>query len=134
MKLVKANFTIEAAILVPLLLSLIVTCITGVFYFHDKNVIQMIAQETLLQECDVSQEEVGRVEIEFQKKIRGKLLLFCWINAKAKWDSEKIILNCNGKKQGMSVKIQAQIEQTKPETTIRRIKILEKLGEIGVEK
>lgn len=130
-----ASFTIEAAIIVPMILSVFVVIITLLFYFHDKNVITVISHETVVMGC--GKEEIADVELEryFQKRIGRKLLLFSTAVPQAKVEEDKIIITCSARKKALRLRTKMSMNRTEPQRYIRNLRRLKKIGkQIGETK
>ena len=123
-KSVDGSLTIEAAVIVPILLWVFAIIITLLFYFHDKNVVTAIAHETAVigsGERDMSKEEV---EQYFQRRLSGKLLLFRGADADAKVNDEEVSMTCSARKENMKLQIEINMSKTEPETVLRRKKLI----------
>lgn len=115
---VRGSFTIEASVIVPLILMIFSLVVTMLFYYHDKNVVSAVVHETLVMGC--SREEITEEEIEkyFQTRIGKKLLLFQTVRPIAEIENEEITIVCTAKKKGMSLYIDMIMEKTDPEKYI----------------
>lgn len=128
-KTLRANFTVEAAIIVPMLLTIFAIIITLLFYYHDKNVVAAIAHETVVMGC--GKEEITDAELEqyFQKRIRRKVLLFSTINAEAEVKEDRIVMTCLASKKRMTLKSQMSMSRTEPVHDIRKLRRLDRIKE-----
>lgn len=115
---VRGSFTIEASIIVPLILTIFALTVSALFYYHDKNVVSAIAHETLVMGC--SKEEISEEELEiyFRTRLGQKLLLFQGVQIAAKIEQEEITMVCTAKKKGMSLYVDMTMEKTDPEKYI----------------
>lgn len=115
---VRGSFTIEASIIVPLILTIFALVVSMLFYYHDKNIVSAIAHETLVMGC--SREEISEEEIEkyLRTRLGQKLLLFQEVQIAAKIEQEEITIVCTAKKKGMSLHIDMTMEKTDPEKYI----------------
>ena len=123
-KSVDGSLTIEAAVIVPILLWVFAIIITLLFYFHDKNVVTAIAHETAVIGCgegDTSKEEVEKY---FQRRLSGKLLLFTGADVDAKVSDEMVSMQCSAKKENMKLQIEIHMCRTEPETVLRRKRLI----------
>lgn len=127
---VRGSFTIEASIIVPLILTIFALVVSMLFYYHDKNVVSAIAHETLVMGC--SKEEISEEELEkyFRTRLGQKLLLFQGIQIAAKIEQEEITIVCTAKKKGMSLHIDMTMEKTDPEKYIWN---LQRIGGIEID-
>lgn len=126
-KYMRGSFTIEASVIVPIILTVFSLVITMLFYYHDKNVISAVAHETLVMGC--GREEITEQEIEtyFQTRIGRKLLLFPAVHVTAEIEQDEITLVCTAKKKRMSLYVDMIMKKTDPENYIWN---LQKLGGI----
>lgn len=114
----KGSFTIEASIIVPIILTIFALTVSALFYYHDKNVVSAIAHETLVMGC--SKEEISEEEMEtyFRTRLGQKLLLFQKVQVAAEVEQEEIAMVCTAKKKGMSLYVAMMMEKTDPEKYI----------------
>lgn len=114
----RGSFTIEASVIVPMILTIFALLISMLFYYHDKNVVSAIAHETLVMGC--GREEITEEEIEkyFKTRLGQKLLLFQGVQIEATIEQEEITIVCTAKKKGMSLYINMTMEKTDPEKYI----------------
>lgn len=134
-KTLRASFTIEAAVIVPVILGVFAMIVTLLFYYHDKNVVGAIAHETAVMGC--GQEEITAAELEqyFQKRLGNKLLLFSPAIPEAQVEQERIVIICHARKRRMKMQVQISMNRTEPEEFIRNMRRLGKIGEqIGEKK
>lgn len=128
-KTLRATFTIEAAVIVPVILFVFAMIITLLFYFHDKNVVAAIAHETVVMGCSKEEITDARLEQYFQKRMGRKLLLFSTADPQAEVEEDRIVLTCHARKKGMSMEIKMSMNRTEPEQYIRNLRRLKKIGE-----
>lgn len=128
-KYVRGTFTIEASIIVPMILAMFSLVIIMLFYFHDKNVVTAITHETLAMGC--SKEEVSEEELEkyFLSRLNGKLILFPMPVVNANMDGEQIHMECTAKKEKMRLYVEMEMKHTDPEKHIWKLRRLKKLEE-----
>ncbi|MEE1314632.1 MAG: TadE family protein [Faecalimonas sp.] len=127
------SITVEAAVLVPLILSLFASIILLLFYYHDKNVVAAVAQETLVvQGQEVS--EAMELEQYFHRRIGKKLLLFSHVGVVAKIKEKEISISCKARKKRFTLQVQQDMSRTRPESHIRTIRRLKQAGEQIQEK
>ena len=132
-KKIRGSFTIEATVIVPLILLVFGILLHILFYYHDKNVLMAAAHETAV--LGSSREGMAELELEyyFFSRFEGKLMLFTRVECVARIEEEHVTVECDGSKDYMSVKIECSISRTEPEDYIRSIRKLEKVGE-GIGK
>ena len=128
-KEIKGSMTIEAAVIVPLILWVFMLIVLILFYFHDKNVVSAITHETLAMGC--SRDEISKEELEkyFLSRLDGKLILFSMPIVEANIDGEQIYMECTAKKEKMRLHVEMEMRHTDPEKRIWKHRRLEKLEE-----
>lgn len=134
MKTVRGSFTIEAAVIVPLILFIFGVLVHILFYWHDKNILMSTAHETVA--LGSSRDEMAEMELKhyFFERVEGKLLLFNRVECVSHVDEDQVTLTWNGCKGSMATHGEYSIRKTEPEDYIREIRKLKKLGEgIGKE-
>ena len=114
----RGSFTIEASVIIPIILTIFALVVSILFYYHDKNVVSAIAHETLAMGC--SKEEITEEEIKkyFRMRLGQKLLLFQGVQIAVEIEQEKITIVCTAKKKGMSLYVDMLMEKTDPEKYI----------------
>lgn len=119
---VKGSFTIEAAIIVPLILFLFSVLVHILFYYHDKNVLMSTAHETAA--VGSGNEALSELELEyyFFSRMEGKLLLFNRVECLVELEEHEVTIMCDGSKDSMRVAFAYRMPKTSPETYIRKIK------------
>lgn len=125
---IKGSATIEAAVVLPLVIMMFAVIITMLFYFHDKNVITGVVYEVIAigsTESEFNQEKLGR---ELTEKLSQRLLMFSTIYVDVQVEKSKLILQCNAKKGGMTLQVQVAMNMTEPENYIRKIRNFQKIG------
>ena len=126
-KMLHGTFTIEAAVIVPVILGVFALVITLLFYYHDKNIVAGIAHETVVKGCGEQEISSEELEMYFQKRIRKKLLLFSSIHLEAGVEEDKVSILCRAEKKGMALRIEMSMNRTSPEQFIRNIRRVDKL-------
>ena len=127
---IKGSVTIEASVLVPLVLLMIGVLFQLLFYFHDKNIIASAAYETGVYSSGRQGVDEAQAQRHFQSRIEGKLLLFTSVQSEVAMEEDKVSVRCHAKRNGISLQREYLMSKTKPEKYIRSIKILQK----GLEK
>ena len=128
-KALHGSFTIEAAMILPMLLGVFALILTMLFYYHDKNVVGAIAHETVVMGCGKEEMDVAVRDQYFQKRIQGKLLLFSGVDVETQVREEEIVMTCRARKNGMSLQSKMTMSRTKPTDSIRKWQWLNKIGE-----
>ncbi|RGU90455.1 pilus assembly protein [Clostridium sp. AF15-17LB] len=117
------SMTVEMSFIMPVILLLVMQCITAAFYFHDKNIISGAAYETAVVGSTKARKEGGTEEGElrelFQERIGGKCILFPGADACISISETAVVVTASAsvKRMGLSVIRKARI--TEPEKYIR---------------
>lgn len=128
------SFTIEAAVIVPIILLIFAVLIQILFYYHDKNILAGAAYETAVVGSERRGYQKEELEAYFQRRIRGKLILFSDVRQQVEITKEKVTIRCLAKKKRMQIKSEASSKKTEPEPYIRDIRKIQKTGERLGEK
>lgn len=132
MKNVKGSITIEAAVIVPLILWIFALVVNVFFFYHDKNVITACMHETAVMSCGKENISLEEIEEYFHKKIQRRLLLFSWIEIEAEQTKKEVELCCQAARNSMKTMVRMSMSKTRPEEHIRNIRMIERLEkEIG---
>jgi len=123
----RGSFTIEASVIVPVILMIFSLILTMLFYFHDKNVVVAISHETLVMGCGKEQISAEELEQYLQRRVQRKLLLFEKVDVDAKVNDEKAGIVCSAKKKSMSMRVELHMCRTDPEQYIWKLKRIEKI-------
>lgn len=124
-KRVRGSLTIEAAVIVPMILWMFAIIILLLLYFHDKNVITAIAHETVSVSCDNEEICENVLKDYFRKRLSGKLLLFPKVNVEVTVNEKSVFLECSAKKRGMKLRTKVKMKMTKPEQYVRKLRRVE---------
>ncbi len=126
-KTLKGSYTIEAAFIVPIVLSLFVVLVYTLFYYHDKNIVAGAAYETLAIGTGRMEYDTEKLSTFFQERIQGKLLLFKNIEDDIEIGKEEIKIQCEGRKKYMRFKVIQKAKITEPEEFIRNLRKINNL-------
>lgn len=126
---VRGTFTIEASVIVPLVLTLFVALFNILFYYHDKNVLEAAAHETAAFASTHEKIEENELQNHFYSRIRERTLLFTQIEIEPQIEDGQVNIICSAKKNYMSLKVACTMRRTNPENYIRNIRKIEKIGE-----
>jgi hypothetical protein len=126
-KKIKGSFTIEAAVIVPLLLLVCAVLMQLLFYYHDRTVLTSVSHETLAYACGRGGMDEGELEEHFKARVKGKLMMFSNVKQEVILDGEKVTVTCQAGKQPLGIKIQCVTRKTAPEMYIRNVRKLEEL-------
>lgn len=131
-KFFRANLTIEAAVILPLVMLMFAGILTTMFYYHDKNIITGASYEVLTigsMEEEPKKEEIGK---QFQERLNRKLILFSKIYVDIWIEDHEIIMYCRAAKGRFHLEVQVSMSRTDPERYIRNIRRIQKIeNEIG---
>lgn len=129
---IKGIFTVEAAVLVPLILVVFWLLIQVLFYYHDKNIVLGIAHETLVVGAGREDWEEKELEKYFFSRIKGKLILFSDIQTEVKKEKKQLQLACSARKGVFTIHTEQVMSNTQPENYIREVERLMRMqGERG---
>jgi len=133
MRAIRGSFTIEAAIIVPLILFIFGILLHILFYWHDKNILMSTAHETAA--LGSSRSDMAELDLEyyFFSRMEGKLMLFDRVECVSHIEDGEVSVAWDGSKGSMVTKGEYSVSRTKPENYIREIRKLKKLGE-GIVK
>lgn len=118
-KAYRGSFTVEASVIVPIILLMFVVLIYLLFYFHDKNIVAGAAYETAVVGTERKTYEVKELEQYFQSRIRGKLLLFSQVQEEIRMEKECVTIMCTARKRRMKIVVKMSASRTEPEKFIR---------------
>ena len=108
-KFLRGSLTIEAAVIVPILLWMFAIIITLLFYFHDKNVLTAIAHETAVVGCGTRNLSEEEMEQYFQKRLSGKLILFSKADMETEVNDEAVHMKCRAKRENMKLQVEINV-------------------------
>lgn len=121
-KTVRGSLTIEAAVIVPILLWVFAVVIMLLLYYHDKNVVTVTAHETAVVGCGTKNMSSEEMEVYFQKRLFGKLLLFPNVDIEAKLEEKDVHVYCKAQKNGMMFRVKISMQKTEPEELLRKLR------------
>lgn len=129
-----ASFTLEAAIIVPMILFIFGILLHILFYWHDKNILMSTAHETVA--LGSSRSEMAEIELEyyFFSRMEERLMLFDRVECTVAIEDEKVTIKWDGSKRSLVAKGMYSINRTEPEKYIREIRKLKKIGEGMVQE
>jgi len=130
-KCVKGSFTIEAAVIVPLILLVFAVSLNSLFYYHDRSVIGAVAYETVTVGSERREWSKDELESYFRERIEGRTLLFANVSGQVEITDTQVSLFCEVEKNHMSLTVKRVMRKTEPEKYIRNIRKIEKIqGEL----
>ena len=98
MKKVRGSFTVEAAVIIPLIMWVFGILLHILFYYHDKNVLTAAAYETAALGCSRAGMEELELEYYFFSRFEEKLLLFTRVECLVQIEEEQVSVKCDGSK------------------------------------
>lgn len=125
-KTMRGSFTIEAAVIVPIILWGFAVILLLLFYYHDKNVVTAVAYETAAMGCGDHGMSSEEMETYFQKRLADKMILFSFVNIEAKDEGHDITIFCKAQRNGMNFHVKISMKGTEPESIVRRLQWIEK--------
>lgn len=128
-KYMRGSFTVEATVVVPLVLFVVGVLCYLLFYYHDKNVLMSAAHETAVYGSYVEDVSEGKLKNHIQDCVKGKCLLFSDYTTDVTIQKEKINMTLTSSKGPMSLKVCAAAARTNPARYIRTIQKMKKIGE-----
>ena len=133
-KTTRGSVTVEASVIVPIILFIFVVLVNILFYYHDKNIMQSTAYETVALAVGREQMEELDLEYYFFSRMEGRMLIFNRVECEVKIDKEYVTVTCDGRKDTMVAEVEYRMNNTKPEKYIRNVRKIEKTGEGKVKK
>lgn len=116
-KQMRGSFTIEAAVILPVILLIFGSLLQIFFYYHDKNMIKAMGNEIAT---------VGEKEEEiYEEMIQEKLLLFSHVDVEIFREEEKVTFVCEAQKGKLYLCVESGMIITEPEKNLRNKKQIE---------
>ena len=122
----RGSFTIEATVIVPIVLFVVGILFYLLFYYHDKNAILSAAHDTVVYGSYMEEVEEGDLQSYMDEQIRGKLLLFPSVHSKIEIRKEEICMTATASQGPMSLEVKTAAARTYPERYIRSIQKMKK--------
>lgn len=120
----KGSMTIETVYILPMLFLVFFLSVTGLFYYHDKNILISSAYEAVMVGSRKGREAEGVtaavVEEIFQERIHGKCIFFSDPIGKATVTSKEVQLEGSVQRGKMGIVTKQSAPITKPEEKIRQ--------------
>lgn len=127
------GYIVEMSFLMPIILLLIMSSIFGVFYFHDKNILNSAAYETAVvgstKARDKEGASVSELEALFRERAEGKCILLGSVSVTAAISDDEIEIRGMASGRGMTVQVIGRMPITKPEKKIRDIRRIKRRGD-----
>jgi len=122
-KKVKGSATIEMAYIAPMTLFIIMSIITIVFYFFDKNIIISGALETATIGAQLERQEVVELQLEledvFRERVENKLIMFRDVEVSVVQSSKRVTVVVRSSKGPKVISVEQSAEILIPEKRIR---------------
>lgn len=120
----KASFTVEMSVIVPLALFLVMAAVLVIFYYHDKNILSAAAYETAVAGSTKAREkdgaDAGELEALFAERIHGKCILFAGAGVGVSVSDDEITVKVSASRRGMRLMVEQRAAVTEPEKEIRK--------------
>jgi len=120
---VKGSATIEMAYIAPMTLLIIMTIITIVFYFYDKNILISGAMETATIGAQMERQEKVDVSMSleevFDERVAGKLIMFRDYDVSVEQSRKRVTVYVRSSKGPREIVVEQSAEIVKPERRIR---------------
>lgn len=133
----KGSTVVEMSYLAPVVLLVWMAVIFGLFYYHDKGVLTGASYETAVVTSELwnadSKEKQSQAETYFVQRIQGKMLFFGGAEMECIVDDDKITIKAKASKKNLSMKVEESAAVTKPEETVRNLKVLKERIEDNIE-
>lgn len=119
----KGSFTIEIALLLPIIVVVFILCVWGGFYFHDKNILSSCAYETAVMGSTKAREEnivtEEMLREAFMERINKKCILLSDVSVRIGITKERIEIEAVAERKTMKVIVRHTAAVTAPEDYIR---------------
>lgn len=119
----KGSFTIEIALLLPIIVVVFILCVWGGFYFHDKNILSSCAYETAVMGSTKAREEnivtEEMLREAFMERINKKCILLSDVSVRIGITKERIEIEAIAERKTMKVIVRHTAAVTAPEDYIR---------------
>ena len=126
MMCVKGSMTIEMAYIMPVIFLVFFLSVTGIFYYHDKNILTGTTYETAViagrkqkRESPFSEEEVKQL---WRERISGKMILFRKAEVEIRCHKEYVSILAQASRKKLRITASAKAALTEPEDRIRSIR------------
>jgi hypothetical protein len=120
---VRGSATIEMTYIAPMTLFIIMSIITIVFYFFDKNIIIGGALETATIGAQLERQEVVEMQLEledvFSERVENKLIMFRNYEISVEQSSSRVTVNVRSSKGPKEISVEQSAQILKPEKKIR---------------
>lgn len=120
--------TVEMVYIVPVVLLVFFLSVMGIFYYHDKAVMNACAYEAAVVGSTKAREKDGVTEemvtAVFKERVNGKCILFVGIQADSQISEERITVQVSAVRGRMRLSVAGTASVTEPEEKIRKYRRL----------
>lgn len=117
----------------PIIMLVFISAVYLAFLFHDKNILQSAAVETVSLGSErmrlIEPLEEEELEQYFKERIRGKLLYFSGAMAEVSCEEKYVEISAEAFGRRMHIRTETKMKITVPEEQVRMIKNLKEMGE-----
>lgn len=124
-----ASITVEAALIVPVILFVFGVLLNLLFYYHDKNVVTAVSHDTASYGSYLEEPNEANLKQYLATQLQGKLLLFQTVQSDIQVKENQIIVCCKTQKNGMLIEAECSVNRTEPQAYIRKLRKIQKIGE-----
>jgi Flp pilus assembly protein TadG len=126
----KGSFTIETALLMPVIALVFVVSVWGSFYYHDKNILSSCAYEiAVVGSTKVREKEAvteAMLNMELSERLNKKCILFTKVNTSVHIGTNEVIAEAEASRRNMRIAVRHTAAVTKPESYIRKVRKISK--------
>ena len=123
------SFTIEMAVILPVVMSIFMGIILTVFYYHDKNILNGAAYETVVIGSSKMREKEKITEEELitfcRERMKGKCIFLTETEIGISITEEELEVELTASKNSFKVSVVKRMALTEPEKKIRDIRRLD---------
>ena len=125
----KASFTVEAALLIPLIMVVFGVLLSLLLYYHDRMLLVSAVQESAVYGSSRENKTDKEIEKHLRELIEGRLLLLK--DFRIEIDNQKTVckVSCTVNHSVFQLGVESKMIKTEPEQYIRTIRKLEKIGD-----
>ena len=123
------GITVEAALLIPVILFVFGVLLHALFYYHDKNVVKAVTCDTTSYGSYLKEPEQAALKQYFDEQLSGKLLLFQEVFPDIQISEREIKVSCKSREKGMLIQTECAVTRTEPFYYIRQLRKIKKLSE-----
>ena len=125
-RFLKGSVTIEATVIVPMILLVVGVLFNMLLYYHDKSILVAVSHEAAVYGGYEKEEEIGEY---FSSHIQGRLFLFSNVERQIEVRKDVVHIECMAQKGIMTLRTRCEVKKTNPEHYIRTIRTIKLIGE-----